>query len=57
MSVRVVFAKSSGFKARIGVVMAWEERGSCVSIFRSRITMEYLKRSRIMRQKPCCASE
>ncbi|KAF7835138.1 uncharacterized protein G2W53_009997 [Senna tora] len=34
-SVRVVFANGSGFDAPIGVVSAWEERGSCLNIFRS----------------------
>ncbi|KAF7800603.1 uncharacterized protein G2W53_044972 [Senna tora] len=34
-SVRVVFANRSGFDAPIGVVLAWEERGSCVYIFRT----------------------
>ncbi|KAF7832020.1 uncharacterized protein G2W53_014353 [Senna tora] len=33
-SVRVVFANRSGFHAPIGVVLAWEERGSCLNIFR-----------------------
>ncbi|KAF7802123.1 uncharacterized protein G2W53_041234 [Senna tora] len=33
-SVRVVFAKPSGFDAQIGVFMAWKERGSCLNIFR-----------------------
>ncbi|KAF7812655.1 uncharacterized protein G2W53_033631 [Senna tora] len=33
-SVRVVFANRSGFDAPIGVVLAWEERGSCLNIFR-----------------------
>ncbi|KAF7812708.1 uncharacterized protein G2W53_033684 [Senna tora] len=33
-SVRVVFANRSGFDAPIGVIMAWEERGSCLKIFR-----------------------
>ncbi|KAF7802625.1 uncharacterized protein G2W53_041736 [Senna tora] len=33
-SVRVVFANQSGFDAPIGVVLAWEERGSCLNIFR-----------------------
>ncbi|KAF7832052.1 uncharacterized protein G2W53_014385 [Senna tora] len=33
-SVRVVFASRSGFDAPIGVVLAWEERGSCLNIFR-----------------------
>ncbi|KAF7832053.1 uncharacterized protein G2W53_014386 [Senna tora] len=35
MSVRVVFANRSGFDAPIGVVLAWEERGSCLNIFRT----------------------
>ncbi|KAF7834956.1 uncharacterized protein G2W53_009815 [Senna tora] len=34
-SVRVVFANRSGFDALIGVVLAWEERGSCLNIFRT----------------------
>ncbi|KAF7812676.1 uncharacterized protein G2W53_033652 [Senna tora] len=33
-SVRVVFANRSGFDAPIGFVLAWEERGSCLNIFR-----------------------
>ncbi|KAF7802488.1 uncharacterized protein G2W53_041599 [Senna tora] len=32
-SVRVVFANRNGFDAPIGVVLAWEERGSCLNIF------------------------
>ncbi|KAF7835464.1 uncharacterized protein G2W53_010323 [Senna tora] len=32
-SVRVVFAKWIGFDAPIGVVFAWEERGSCLNVF------------------------
>ncbi|KAF7820982.1 uncharacterized protein G2W53_026437 [Senna tora] len=35
-SVPVVFANQSGFDAPIGVVIAWEERGSCLNIFRMR---------------------
>ncbi|KAF7820989.1 uncharacterized protein G2W53_026444 [Senna tora] len=35
MSVRVVFANRSGFDAGNGVVMACEERGSCMNIFRT----------------------
>ncbi|KAF7835085.1 uncharacterized protein G2W53_009944 [Senna tora] len=35
MSVRIVFANRSVFHAPIGVVMAWEERGSCLNIFRT----------------------
>ncbi|KAF7820793.1 uncharacterized protein G2W53_026248 [Senna tora] len=31
--IRVVFANRSGFDAPIGVVLAWEERGSCLNIF------------------------
>ncbi|KAF7839085.1 uncharacterized protein G2W53_007567 [Senna tora] len=34
-SVRVMFANRSGFDAPIGVVLAWEERGSCLNIFRT----------------------
>ncbi|KAF7820794.1 uncharacterized protein G2W53_026249 [Senna tora] len=33
-SVRVVFANRSGFDAPIGVVLAWDERGSCLNISR-----------------------
>ncbi|KAF7835512.1 uncharacterized protein G2W53_010371 [Senna tora] len=32
-SVRVVFANRSGFDAPIGVVLAWEERGTCLNVF------------------------
>ncbi|KAF7814710.1 Ribonuclease H-like domain containing protein [Senna tora] len=32
--VRVVFANRSGFDAPVGVVLAWEERRSCLNIFR-----------------------
>ncbi|KAF7834944.1 uncharacterized protein G2W53_009803 [Senna tora] len=34
--VRIVFANGSGFDAPIGVVLAWEERGSCLNIFRTK---------------------
>ncbi|KAF7834930.1 uncharacterized protein G2W53_009789 [Senna tora] len=34
-SIRVVFANRSGFDASVGVVMAWEKRGSCLNIFRT----------------------
>ncbi|KAF7835054.1 uncharacterized protein G2W53_009913 [Senna tora] len=34
-SVHVVFANRSGFNAPIGVVMAWEECGSCLNIFQT----------------------
>ncbi|KAF7802556.1 uncharacterized protein G2W53_041667 [Senna tora] len=33
-SVHIVFANHSGFDAPIVVVLAWEERGSCLNIFR-----------------------
>ncbi|KAF7802837.1 uncharacterized protein G2W53_041948 [Senna tora] len=56
-SVRVVFANRSGLDAPIGVVLAWEERGSCIKIFQMTITVESQKHSRIMRQKFCCASK
>ncbi|KAF7812703.1 uncharacterized protein G2W53_033679 [Senna tora] len=36
MSFRVVFANRSGFDAQIGVFLAWEERGSCLNIFRTK---------------------
>ncbi|KAF7801157.1 uncharacterized protein G2W53_044920 [Senna tora] len=52
-SVRVVFANRSGFDAPIGVVLAWEERGSGLNIFWT--TSQ--KPSRITRQKTCCESE
>ncbi|KAF7834975.1 uncharacterized protein G2W53_009834 [Senna tora] len=57
-SVPVVFANGSGFDAPIGVVLAWEERGSCLNIFqttnRGRISETITNYSR---QKTCCASE
>ncbi|KAF7834894.1 uncharacterized protein G2W53_009753 [Senna tora] len=56
-SVRVVFAKGSGFDAPNGVVLAWEERGSCLNIFQTTIEVGSLKPSRITRQNTCCASE
>ncbi|KAF7834973.1 uncharacterized protein G2W53_009832 [Senna tora] len=56
-SVRVVFANRSGFDAPIGVVLAWEERGSCLNIFGRQIAVGSQKPSRITRQKTCCASE
>ncbi|KAF7802598.1 uncharacterized protein G2W53_041709 [Senna tora] len=72
-SVRVVFANRSAFDAPIGVILAWEERGSCPNIFqmtnRGRILETFKnykakdllrksqKPSRITRQKTCCASE
>ncbi|KAF7820775.1 uncharacterized protein G2W53_026230 [Senna tora] len=56
-SVRVVFANQSGFDAPIGVVLAREERGSCLNIFRTTNHAGSQKPSRITRQKTCCASE
>ncbi|KAF7834906.1 uncharacterized protein G2W53_009765 [Senna tora] len=63
-SVRVVFANGSGFEAPIGVVLAWEERGSCLNIFRttncgriSEIFMNYEAKDLLRKQKTCCASE
>ncbi|KAF7835446.1 uncharacterized protein G2W53_010305 [Senna tora] len=34
-SVRFLFANPSGYDAPIGVFMAWEERRSCINIFRT----------------------
>ncbi|KAF7834985.1 uncharacterized protein G2W53_009844 [Senna tora] len=72
-SVCVVFANRSGFNAPIGVVLAWEERGSCLNIFRTTnhgqisetftnyeakaLLRKSQKHSRITRLKTCCASE
>ncbi|KAF7812673.1 uncharacterized protein G2W53_033649 [Senna tora] len=55
-SVRFVFANRCGFDAPIGVVLAWEERGSCLNIFRTTIAVRSQKPSRITRQNTCCAS-
>ncbi|KAF7802557.1 uncharacterized protein G2W53_041668 [Senna tora] len=35
-SVPVLFAKRSGFDDPIGLVLAWEERGSCLNIFQKK---------------------
>ncbi|KAF7802597.1 uncharacterized protein G2W53_041708 [Senna tora] len=56
-SVRVVFANRSRFDAAIGVVMAWEERGTCLNIFRTKNCVGSQKPSQITRQKTCCANE
>ncbi|KAF7834977.1 uncharacterized protein G2W53_009836 [Senna tora] len=56
-SIRAVFANRSGFDAPIGVVLAWEEHGSCLNIFRTMNHGRSQKPSRITRQKTCCASE
>ncbi|KAF7834925.1 uncharacterized protein G2W53_009784 [Senna tora] len=56
-SVPDVFENGSGFDAPIGVVLAWEERGSCLNIFGRQIMVGSQKPSRITRKKTCCASE
>ncbi|KAF7835151.1 uncharacterized protein G2W53_010010 [Senna tora] len=63
-SVRVVFANGSGFDAPIGVVLAWEERGSCLNIFRttnhgriSETFRNYEAKDLLRKQNTCCASE
>ncbi|KAF7802513.1 uncharacterized protein G2W53_041624 [Senna tora] len=63
-SVRIVFANRSGFDAPIGVVLAWEECGSCPNIFRttnhgriSETFTNYEAKDLLRKQKACCASE
>ncbi|KAF7832076.1 uncharacterized protein G2W53_014409 [Senna tora] len=56
-SIRVVFANQSGFDAPIRVVLAWEERGSCLNIFRMTNHGRISETSRITRQKTWCAIE
>ncbi|KAF7820787.1 uncharacterized protein G2W53_026242 [Senna tora] len=63
-SVSVVFANRSCFDAPIGVVLAWEDRGSYLNIFRTtnhgRITKtftNYEAKDLLRKQKTCCASE
>ncbi|KAF7835099.1 uncharacterized protein G2W53_009958 [Senna tora] len=63
-SVLVVFANGSGFDAPIGVVLAWEERGSCLNIFRttnrgriSETFTNYEAKDLLRKQKTYCASE
>ncbi|KAF7834927.1 uncharacterized protein G2W53_009786 [Senna tora] len=51
------FANRSGFDAPIGVVLAWEERGSCPTYSGRQIAVGSQKPSRITRKKTCCASE
>ncbi|KAF7835460.1 uncharacterized protein G2W53_010319 [Senna tora] len=60
--VRVVLANRSGFDAPIGVVSAWEERGSCLNIFRttnrgriSETLTNYEAKGLLRKQKTCCA--
>ncbi|KAF7834947.1 PAS domain-containing protein [Senna tora] len=50
-SVRVVFANRSGFDAPIGVVLPWEERGSCLNIFRDKKSQSNLKNIHEIRVK------
>ncbi|KAF7835105.1 uncharacterized protein G2W53_009964 [Senna tora] len=57
MSLGVVFANRSGFDAPIGVILAWEERGSSLNIFRTTNRGRSQKPSRITRQKTRCASK
>ncbi|KAF7820772.1 uncharacterized protein G2W53_026227 [Senna tora] len=56
-SVRVVFANRSGFDAPIGVVLAWEERGSCLNIFRTKNCGWISETITNYEAKTCCASE
>ncbi|KAF7820777.1 uncharacterized protein G2W53_026232 [Senna tora] len=63
-SVRVVFANWSGFDAPIGVVLALEERGSCLNLFWvtnpgqiSETFTNYEAKDLLRKQKTCCASE
>ncbi|KAF7831992.1 uncharacterized protein G2W53_014325 [Senna tora] len=64
-SFRIVLANRSDFHAPIGVVLAWEERGSCLNIIwttnRSQISVSFTKYEakdlfrKTTRQKTCCA--
>ncbi|KAF7802629.1 uncharacterized protein G2W53_041740 [Senna tora] len=56
-SVRVVFANRSGFDALIGVVFAWEKRGSCINIFRTKNSGRISETFTNYEAKTCCASE
>ncbi|KAF7831957.1 uncharacterized protein G2W53_014290 [Senna tora] len=63
-SVRVVFANRSGFDAPIVVVLAWEERGSCLNLFRTtyhawilETITNYEAKDLLRKQKTCCARE
>ncbi|KAF7802480.1 uncharacterized protein G2W53_041591 [Senna tora] len=63
-SVRVVFVNRSGFDAPIALDMAWEERGSCINIFRmpncgriSETFTNYEVKDLLRKQKTCCARE
>ncbi|KAF7802636.1 uncharacterized protein G2W53_041747 [Senna tora] len=64
MSVRIVFAKRIGFDAPVGVVLASEERGSCLNVFRttnrgwiSKTFTNYEAKDMLHKQKTCCATE
>ncbi|KAF7834974.1 uncharacterized protein G2W53_009833 [Senna tora] len=52
-----MYSRRSGFDAPIGVVLAWEERGSCPTYSGRQIAVGSQKPSRITRKKTCCASE
>ncbi|KAF7812667.1 uncharacterized protein G2W53_033643 [Senna tora] len=56
-SVRVVFANRSDFDAPIGVVLAWEERGSRLNIFRMKNRGRISETFTNYEAKTCCASE
>ncbi|KAF7834901.1 uncharacterized protein G2W53_009760 [Senna tora] len=56
-SVRVIFGNRSGFDAPIGVVLAWEERGSCLNIFRTTNRGRISETFTNYEAKTCCASE
>ncbi|KAF7832021.1 uncharacterized protein G2W53_014354 [Senna tora] len=56
-SVRVVFANRSGFDAPIGVVLAWEERGSCINILRMKNRGQISETFSNYEAKTCCATE
>ncbi|KAF7831998.1 uncharacterized protein G2W53_014331 [Senna tora] len=55
--VPLLFANQSGFDAPIGVVLAWEERGSYLNIIWTKNRGRISETSRITRQKTYCASE
>ncbi|KAF7812654.1 uncharacterized protein G2W53_033630 [Senna tora] len=48
-SVRVVFANRSGFDAPMGVVLAWEESGSCLNIFQTKKSRSDLRKPHELR--------
>ncbi|KAF7835062.1 uncharacterized protein G2W53_009921 [Senna tora] len=56
-SIRVVFANQSCFDAPIGVVMAWEECGSFLTIFQATNRVRISKTFTNYDKKTCYASE